>query len=202
MRKLNNSHNAEIVLVTGSSGSWKTSWIKKHIKRRKRLIIWDAAKHEYGGLCVVAKTQRQLLALLKANLSGGLKVAFQPDTLTKELFDWWAKAVLAWGDCTAVAEELADVTSAGKAPDGWGQLLRKGRAYGIKIIGATQRPAESDKTIIGNLSMFHAGRQSRADDRKYMAKEMNLKPEDFLMDDGQYIEFIPAKMKHNHGKMT
>lgn len=201
-RKLDNSQKAEIILVTGSSGSRKTTYIKGKIKGRKRVIVWDAAKHEYGDVCKVAKTQKELLILIKRAGDGGLRVAFQPDLLTKELFAWWAGVALAWGLNTAVAEELADVTSAGKAPNRWGQLLRKGRAYGIKIIAATQRPAESDKTIVGNVTLFHAGRQSRDGDRRYMAKELNVKAEELLMNDGNYIEFNPAKMTHKKGKVS
>lgn len=201
MRKLNNALSAEIILVTGSSGARKTTFIKKKAAKAKRLLVWDAAKHEYGDICQPVKTQAELLQLLKSHKTGPLKVAFQPDVLNARLFDWWARACLAWGNCTAIAEELADVTSPGKAPDGWGQLLRKGRAYGIKMIAATQRPAESDKTIIGNVTLFHAGRQSRSDDRKYMAKELNVQPDDLLMDDGEFIEFTPAKMHHRRGKI-
>ena len=109
--------------------------------------------------------------------------------------------MLVWGWATVVVEELADVTSSSKAPQGWGDVLRKGRAIGLKIYGLTQRPAESDKTIIGNASLFHAGRQSRSADRKYMAAELNLSAEDLLLDDGEYIEFSPAKMTYKRGKV-
>lgn len=201
MRKLDNAHNAEIVVVTGSSGSRKTTFVKGVIKKRKRVIIFDAAKHEYGDIARPVHSQRELLELIKSNPKGPLKVAYQPmEGPTAVNFDWWCKLVYAWGNCTAVAEEISDVTSPGKAPDGWGQLLRKGRAYGIKIFPLTQRPAESDKTAIGNATLFHAGRQSRADDRKYMARELNVQPDELLIGDGEFIEFNPAKMEYRRGK--
>lgn len=200
-RKRNNAHSAEIVLVTGSSGAGKTTWMKKIIKRRKRVCVFDAAKHEYGDVCpVIVRTERELLAAIRANLDTGAKIAFQPLRPTVENFEFWARAVYAWGDATTVAEELADVTTPGKAPEGWGDLLRKGRAYGLKVYGLTQRPAESDKTIIGNATLIHAGRQARFEDQKYMAREMSLKPDDFKMQPGEWIEYDLQKLTHKRGK--
>jgi hypothetical protein len=195
MPRLDNSQKAEIVLVSGSSGSRKTTYVKKIIEKRKRVAVYDAAKHEYGDVkgMVIAKTQRELLNLLKAHKTTALKVAFQPPRPCKESFNFWCNCMMAWGWATVVAEELADVTTAGKAPQGWGDICRKGRAIGLKVYGLTQRPAESDKTIIGNASMLHAGRQTRANDRKYMAAELNISPDELLLDDGEFIEFIPTK---------
>lgn len=73
-----------------------------------------------------------------------------------------------------VAEEIADVTSPGKAPDARGLLVRQGLGWGINIYAITQRPAESDKTVMGNATYFHAHAMSRSKDRKYMAEEMDL----------------------------
>lgn len=211
-RKRNNAHEAEIVLVTGSSGAGKTTWMKKIIKRRKRVIIYDAAKHEYGDvadLVIVAdppdkkgaeSAEKKLLKAIRQNLDSQIKIAFQPLRPTAENFDFWCRVVYAWGDCTAVAEELADVTTPGKAPTGWGDVLRKGRAYGLKVYGLTQRPAESDKTIIGNATLIHAGRQARFEDMKYMAREMSLTADDFKMQPGQWIEYDLQKLTHKRGK--
>lgn len=193
--RLDNSQKAEIVLVSGSSGSRKTTYVKKIINKRKRVGVYDAAKHEYGDIkgIVIAKTQRELLNLLKTHKTTALKVAFQPPRPCAKSFEFFCKCMMAWGWATVVAEELADVTTPSKAPEGWGDVVRKGRAIGLKVYGLTQRPAESDKTIIGNASMLHAGRQTRAADRKYMAAELNINADDLLLDDGEYIEFVPAK---------
>ena len=56
---------------------------------------------------------------------------------------------------TVVVEELADVTSPGKAPIYWGMLTRKGLRYGPEIYALTQRPSESDKTVMGNATVLH-----------------------------------------------
>jgi len=101
-------------------------------------------------------------------------------------FGDFCRLAYAWGMCgneinqhtTCIAEELADVTSPGKAPETWGVMLRQGLGWGMNIYGVSQRPAESDKTIMGNLTFIHAHFMSRAQDRKYIAEEMDINPDD------------------------
>jgi hypothetical protein len=73
-----------------------------------------------------------------------------------------------------VVEELADVTSPGKAPQGWGDIIRKGRHYSGSIYGLTQRPSESDKTLAGNADVIHCGRLSFPTDRKTLAEYLDV----------------------------
>ncbi|MCL1072999.1 hypothetical protein [Shewanella dokdonensis] len=88
------------------------------------------------------------------------------------MFEFWAACAFAWCNACIVAEELADVTTAGKAPPHWGQVVRRGRARGLApIFAITQRPSESDKTTVGNATLVRCGRLNRANDRKYMAQE-------------------------------
>ncbi|MBL4815064.1 MAG: hypothetical protein JKY74_06230 [Shewanella sp.] len=78
-----------------------------------------------------------------------------------------------------LAEETADVTTPSKAPYWWGQLIRKGRARSLApIFTLTQRPAELDKTALGNASMIRCGRLTRSQDRKTMAAEMDINPKE------------------------
>jgi hypothetical protein len=79
-----------------------------------------------------------------------------------------------------VIEELADVTSPGKAPAAWGEIVRKGRHAGGRVYALTQRPAESDKTIAGNADVIHAGRQSFPRDRKSMADYLDVPESDVI----------------------
>jgi DNA helicase HerA-like ATPase len=88
----------------------------------------------------------------------------------------------------AVAEETADVTNPGKAPPGWGELVRRGRKREITLYAITQRPAESDKTAFTNASMLHVGNLNRYQDRVYISRELDcaeteiaaLKPLDWI----------------------
>jgi hypothetical protein len=93
-------------------------------------------------------------------------------------FDFFAEGAF-WfgrqcGGCTVVAEEIANVTSPGKAAAGWHRLISQGLEFGIDIHAITQRPAESDKTCIGNCSVLRTFPMRRANDRRYIAAELDV----------------------------
>ena len=162
---------ANITVVCGSSGSGKSAWTKQQIKGHSRVIVWDVDEEYIKEQGFTAVRERgQLIELLLKRKKG--RFAYVPKGLGD--FDMWCKAAFAWGDCLAIAEETADVTTPAKAPEGWGMIVRRGRKRGISIIGVTQRPAESDKTIVGNATVIHCGFLKRPQDRKYMAAEMNI----------------------------
>lgn len=175
--KVDTSRKALIVAVVGSSGSGKSAWTKQQpeVRKAKRLVVWDI-DDEYSDISGIKeiKTIAALAKALRTSKTGRFRF-----TGGQSYFDDFCKIVFAWGECTAVVEELADVTSPGKAPDGWGTLVRRGRKRGIILFAVTQRPAESDKTIMGNASIIHCGRMQKATDQKYMAGEMNI-PIDLL----------------------
>lgn len=186
--RIDTTRAAAIVMVCGGSGSGKSAWTKQQVARAARLIVWDV-DDEYGDAgCKRVTRASELLALLRsAGKSKPARVAYVAPP-TAAAFDYWARCVLAWGNCTAVAEELATVTNPGKAPPGWGSLVSRGRKYGIKIVGVTQRPSEADKTIMGNATLIHVGRMTRAGDRAYMAREMDIPQAD--IDRLKTLEYI------------
>jgi hypothetical protein len=171
------SRTADIRAVCGGSGSGKSSYVKAELKRLKpsRLIIWDPVD-EYGEVANVRVTTcRDLVDILSRYPHGALKIRFVAEG--QKNFEFWAKCAFAWTNAAVVAEETADVTSPSKAPPNWGQLIRRGRARGLApIFALTQRPAESDKTALGNATIIRCGRLSRAADRKMMAAEMDISP--------------------------
>lgn len=104
-----------------------------------------------------------------------------------------------------VAEELADVTSPAKAPEGWGMLIRRCRKYGGDVYGITQRPAESDKTLFGNCMVLHVCGLQRANDRKYVAMELDMPVSDIAALSREKLEFIHKDMrsgKVDKGRLT
>ena len=171
----------EIGVYTGKTRSGKTWQLKKRIKKKKRVCVWSVKESidryaDNWSDSVVVSGLAELRAVLFSDIGKrGGHVVYVPRSMKE--FGSWTKLVHAWGimaPCAAVGEELADVTSAGKAPDGWGNLIRQGAGWGVDIYGVTQRPAESDKTIIGNMSFIHCHQIMRAKDRVYVASEMNV----------------------------
>lgn len=169
------TRTANIVLVCGSAGSGKSAWVKQETKSHKRVVVWDC-EQEYCTLpnYVTVASLPELGLLLSKSKTG--RFAYVPRSMDD--FNTFCKMGFAWGNCTVIAEEISSVTSPGKAPDGWGDLVRRGRKRGCSIYGVTQRPAESDKTILGNASRVHVGRLTRSKDRAYMAAELDCKQAD------------------------
>lgn len=193
------SRAANIVLVCGSAGSGKSAWVKKETRNKPRVVVWDC-EQEYCTLPhYVTVTGLPELGRLLARSAKG-RFAYVPRSMAD--FNLFCKMAFAWGECTVIAEEISSVTSPGKAPDGWGDLVRRGRKRGCEIYGVTQRPAESDKTILGNASRVHVGRLTRSKDRKYMAEDMDcpqamidaLKPLEWLEKQAATGEILRGKV--------
>lgn len=194
---MSEKNRARIIVVCGGSGTGKSAWVKQQIATAKRCIVWDITGEyaRHGFLQINSATQ--LIAALK---STSARIAYVPASVSH--FDLFCRAAYAWGRCTVVVEELADVTTPGKAPTGWGMIVRRGRHQGLTVYGVTQRPAESDKTIIGNATLTHCCKLKRDTDRAYMAREMGCDKK--LLDALKPLEFIEADElgRVRRGKMT
>ncbi|MGH8209893.1 MAG: hypothetical protein ACREU6_09910 [Steroidobacteraceae bacterium] len=172
------------VLVTGSRGSGKSGWTRQQCEAAPRLLVWDSV-HEWSRDRVVTPVRSlpELHDLVVADLRtpGPFRYGYT-GRVNGNTFETFCKLAFVWmkarGDGTLVVEELADVTSPAKAPEGWGDIIRKGRHYGGRIYALTQRPAESDKTIAGNADVIHTGRLSFPRDRKTMAEYLDVPVEE------------------------
>lgn len=187
-----------IRLICGATGAGKSEHVKRSVRHTRRVLVWDM-EDEYAavGLRRVT-TLRALIDAVRGQEDA--RVAYVAPSAR---FGDWSRVALAWGRCMVVAEELASVTHPGKAPEGWGDLIRRGRKRAIELIGVTQRPAECDKTIVGNASIIRCGMLWRARDAAYMAEEMGvevdriaaLKPLDWIQVDRR-------SRKITHGRLT
>jgi len=179
---------ASIHVRCGASGSGKSWGVKDAIKTAKRLLIFDPDDeyNEIAGIITVTKPT-ELLQHIARFPRGGLKIRFLANGAKN--FNLWSKAAFEWGNCTVVAEELSGVTTTTKAPEGWHTLVTRGRKKGITIYAVTQRPAECDKTVLGNATTLRTGRLSRDKDKKYLADEMSIdKAKIAVLQNLDYIE--------------
>jgi hypothetical protein len=119
-------------------------------------------------------------------------VAYVAGGKLQEEFNYWAECVMYAGryvePLSCIAEELADVTTPGKAPEKWGILVRRGLKRGISIYAISQRWAEADKTAVGNASEFILFRQSSGDDIRYLSRKARVTFED--LDGLQQLEYV------------
>jgi DNA helicase HerA-like ATPase len=184
-RRPDNSLQASHTLVTGGTGSGKTSWVRKFmLPKEKRIIVWDG-KDEFEPLGFERITRPADLARRIATGKKTGKIAFAAPL---DQFSFWARAAWAWGHALVIAEELADVTNPAKAPQAWGELIRKGRGHGLRTVTTTQRPAEIDKTTVGNATQAMTGFLAFDADRKYVATKIGFPREDLdALEPGEYL---------------
>jgi len=172
--------DGQIYLIAGATRSGKTAWMRRNLLQHERALIWDV-EGEWSQLpnTYTVTSVSYLQELTQAATPGKqYHIAFVPGGNLKKQFDDFCRIAFNWGnkhDKTAVVvEELADVTPPGKAPDAWGIVLRRGCKRGMRVYGITNRPAESDKTIIAQAAHLIVFEQRRALDREYIAKELQI----------------------------
>jgi len=182
--------DGKIYLVIGATRSGKTYWTEQQLKRFKRIIVWDIKhdKREFKGF-IRCTDKAELVKHCAMNRRGPLKITFSGHVSD---FEFFCRLVYVWAQdapCAIVVDELSDVTTISKAPPAWGMIIRKVLCTGSDVFAITQRPAEIDKTTVGNATIFHVHRMSRAKDRKYIAEEMDINVNRVnALSDRDYIE--------------
>ena len=163
-----------VVFVAGARGSGKSSWLKQYARGFGRVLVWDPM-HEYGQALGVAPIG-SLTELVSVHRSAPVLVFApdRPELVSAQSFDLFCQIAWSRGAGLVLVDELATVTNIGKAPGWWGRLIREGRHKHIEIAAAAQRPAEIDKTIIGNCTHLVVFRLGRLKDRQLMAEELDI----------------------------
>lgn len=171
------TQDGSLIAVSGASRSGKTAWTVKQIRRRRRVLVWDP-EDQWSALPGFKRitNRRDLLAAVQTKGAGKLAYVAGGDLGAE--FNFWAGCAFHWrrwhGPADAVAEEMADVSSPGKAPGEWGKLIRRGLKRGGDIFAISQRWAEADKTTLGNATRIVIFR-SIGDDAAYLARKVSIK---------------------------
>lgn len=176
----NQANKAEVIAVIGATGSGKGVYIKNYALKKsdRRLLIWDYMR-EYQPF--VDLSTEKLAPVIGAMKGKNFRVAFQPsfdDAVRKQQFDALCKAAVHAGDVRLVVEELSFVTSPSFAPPGWKMVTSVGRHKGLRVIGASQRPAQVDKAFWSNCTEIHCGFLNYEEDQKTMAKVLGVTVDD------------------------
>ena len=179
--------------MTGGSRNGKTTLVSRLTASDARLIVWDYPGRDWPETCERVIGMSALCNRLLEVGEGPARISYQGELDSKH-FGKWASLALAWcqyAPVTVVAEELADVVHPGKAVRGWGELVRGGLAYETTIVGITQRPQETDKSIFGNATDLRIFGIEDSDDAKYIARKTRL-PAD-VIDGLKPLEYIEKK---------
>lgn len=178
----NNALDAQIFGIMGSTGSGKSLYLKTQLLKKSdcRVAIWDY-KREYQD-CADIVTE-SIAEAVRAMRNAKFRVAFRPSFNKKiraEQFNIFCKAVWHVKNVKCIVEELAMVTTAQHAPEGWQQLTCTGRSEGITIYGLSQRPAQVDKDFFDNCTELHCGFLAGKNSRKTMAEELGCAESDIM----------------------
>lgn len=169
--------SGQLIAVAGASQSGKTTWVADRVRACRRLLAWDYKAEWYRTqACERLETLEQLHSVCTSTAAPG-RYAYCTTGMNRERFDVWCRFAYVWlrqAQGTLIVEETASVTSSGKAPDGWGDICRMGLGFGAHVYAITQRPAESDKTALGNATLVHCHRQVTEDDVRYIAKLLRV----------------------------
>jgi len=204
------TRDGRLTVISGASRSGKTAYAVKLAGKAPRVIAYDPEMQwrtlpGWIGTDSAADFATRALAA-KAQ---PLRLAFTPPpgADARTAFELFAKVAFhladTYGPLTIIGEELADVSTPGKALQWWGTLIRRGLKRGASIIAISQRWAEADKTAIGNASEIVVFRASSADDVRYLAKKTRipaaqidaLRPLEFVKFDTATQTATPGKLR-------
>lgn len=155
-------------------GAGKTTHVKAKVRKSRRLLVWDGKGIDWGARdgCTIVTSLAELKRIAVTKGPGRYSVRL---AVNRANFAAFCRLAWVWGRIKPgdiVVDEIADVTTPAKAPDDWGAIARKVRAFGTNVYVTTQRPQECDKTAQGNAMLFHCGLMSDADDQAYVAKRL------------------------------
>jgi DNA helicase HerA-like ATPase len=168
--------------VWGATGSGKSSYVKRQLAKRKRVVIFDP-QGEYDA------TQAQSVEAVRLEMMrnwSGFRIAYRPPpgkeaaalSALCKLITFAQTPFKKTGTGSAlvlVVEEmnLSFPVSGGAAKcPGFAQICSRGRHYGVEVWGVSQRIAEVDKRFRGNCTETVVFRQKGARDQHAAALEL------------------------------
>lgn len=205
------TEDGKLFVISGASRCGKTDYTRRQVEAALptvggRVMAWDPEDQwsKLPGWRRVT-TKKELKAYATVH-RGPMRIAYVVGGDLPEMFDYWCGciqyAARYVAPLAAIAEELADVTSAAKAPGNWGILLRRGLKRGTLIWAISQRWQEADKTALGNSTEFVIFRQNTADDAKYMARKTRV-PQELIdgLQKGHYIRYITETFERSRDRL-
>ncbi len=168
-------NEAKLDAIFGAQASGKSSLMKIETARSRpaRLMIWDP-KGEYDAF---GQGVDDLRELVRGTWAKTFRLVFQPALSRKAMrvqFNVFCKAASQAKRVRLIVDELADVTEPNWAPEGWEIVTRQGRHAGLEIQGASQRPADVDKSFYGNATRIVVFRLNAEGDVDRMAKVLRV----------------------------
>jgi len=150
------------VYLCGSEGCGKGHQAKIIAKPETRLVVWDTPMDWEPARTKIQGDIKELTRVLKRP---HFRVAFRPNMYDlKNQFDEFNDVIYAIGRMMVFYDEMNEVTTATHTPASLKNLTSRSRHRGIKMLGASQRPAETGKSFISNATEIYAGNLSEPAD--------------------------------------
>ena len=196
--------------VWGASGSGKSSYVKRRMDYRKRVVIFDPQAEYEGTACTNLDAVRAEMA---RNWSG-FRISYRPPpgkepqalSALCKLLTYAQQPFKETGRGAGLALVVEEMNlsfpvagGAAKCP-GFAQVCSRGRHYGIEVWGVSQRIAEVDTRFRGNCTETVAFRQKGARDQQAAALELGCKPADLPRDNLAYVHERAGQIER--GKLT
>lgn len=175
----------EVILVTGKTGSGKSTLFRKMILKEKRFIILDTLS-EYKELsppfpALFIDDLALLYDCLADYHHSPFRIVFDPEDPEAVLklasgqeisvFEEACKLVYTHlENVTLGVEEIASLVSPGFAPEYLRKIIRFGRHSSISLFATTQRPPEIPPVIRSQLTKLISFAQHEPNDLKYIAQ--------------------------------
>lgn len=196
--------DGRLIVVGGASRSGKTAYVRKQVGRAARVWAYDP-EDQWAELPGWVRITKRADLLTVAQRPNGQRIAYVPGGDLCAEFDFWSGCVLYAAryvaPLSAIAEELADVTTPAKAPGNWGMLLRRGLKRGATIYAISQRWQEADKTALGNASEFVLFRQVGTVAARYLSRMTGVAESDIPAAPLEFVRYDPTNGETTRGKL-
>jgi len=180
---VSNALLADLVAYIGATGSGKTLLIKAALREGGApLMVWspkealDKYAPEFGERIDGNPSQ-----LVEA-VSEGAALVYVPNRSDAERlarqFSLFCGLALAVGHRRVLVEEMSLVASSRSSPQRWVTLVTEGRAHGLALRAATNRPQLCDASLLDAATEIYCGRMNRGGSQKIMADAMGGLPLD------------------------
>lgn len=183
-RNSNQALNADHVVYIGTTGSGKSTAVKKMglVPKGSQAVFFDPYENYSGKRFQGQQVRgfREFCTFAKALVSGRnsnkpFKIALIKDATSANV-EMFSRIIWAFGDGLkppfhVVIEELASASeTAGKLQGKAGELWRGGRQYGLIMHTCFQRPQEVPKTVISQSPNWWVGAVQSSVDAKYISE--------------------------------
>lgn len=126
----------QMVLITGQTGSGKSTYARNYLANKTRVLIADADFREYGALDFTQSGFDSLLDYLQAHKSF-FRVSYTPRPWEYDLMCDAARVV---GDVTFVIEECDRFPDPRTCIE-YDEIVSRGRHWGVSILAVSRFPA-------------------------------------------------------------